>query len=257
MNVIDQATTSTTAPTSSPTSSDTLRSSIIVDSQVPDVEIISNDTESDVGKDDIDDDVEDEISAAIELARFIKSGGTSRPLYELELEKLQARPADRPVRQEGIRQSKTKAVLSCGCSLVCDGRCRCRKASRDCQPHCHSGTLRDSISGNYDSVCCGNTRITIARKKIWPAGWTITETLIGRGEQDVAPSRIHNFWEMQVLDRTPAAMVIQKAGGIDAFLIQEGYGHEFGLKQGISLTSKAKQATEHAEMVKLRRSEPC
>ena len=48
---------------------------------------------------------------------------------------------------------------------------------------------------------------------------------------------------MYVLAQRPVIRLIEEAGGIDAFLVQEGYGREFGLlKRGMAGTPQAQQS---------------
>jgi len=192
---------------------------------------------------------EDEETTAIELARFIKSKGAASALFDLEHDRLLAHQERGSTYRSEPSRSKTKLDLGCGCSSACDRRCRCRKASRDCQPHCHSGALQTSIGEHDDGFCCGNTRIISEGKKVWPVDWTRVETVVGEGSTEEMSRQVDNFWEMQVLDQTPAARLIQQAGGIDAFLIKEGYGHEYGLRRARTSTAKARQAAEDAEQM--------
>jgi hypothetical protein len=53
---------------------------------------------------------------------------------------------------------------------------------------------------------------------------------------------VDRLWEIHVQDQTPVARLIQEAGGIDAFLMHEGYGREFGLlNRARTLTLEAQQ----------------
>jgi hypothetical protein len=53
---------------------------------------------------------------------------------------------------------------------------------------------------------------------------------------------VDRLWKIHVQDQTPVARLIQEAGGIDAFLMHEGYGSEFGLlNRARTLTLEAQQ----------------
>jgi hypothetical protein len=108
--------------------------------------------------------------------------------------------------------------------------------------------LRASISEHGDMVCCGNTRLTSDGKELWPPGWTITETFVGTEQIEEEELDIGRLWDMYVLDQRPVIHLIEEAGGIDAFLVREGYGHEFGLlKRGMAGTPQAQQSCSEAE----------
>jgi hypothetical protein len=54
---------------------------------------------------------------------------------------------------------------------------------------------------------------------------------------------VDRLWDMYVLDQRPVIRLIEEAGGIDASLVQEGYGREFRLlKRGMAGTPQAQQS---------------
>jgi hypothetical protein len=211
--------------------------------------------------------VDDTRLEAIELARFIKSKGKARPLFELEFGNLteSRRHAPQPAKTKAptaqriasnpqrVRQEPGPA---CRCSKKCDGRCGCRKNSRPCGRDCHTMGLQASIADHGNMVCCGNLRVTLDGKELWPPGWTVIESFVGTDEAEVEELDVDRLWDIYVLDQSPVARVIQEAGGIDAFLVREGYGREFGLlKRARSSTLEAQQSRDEAERDQTRGSE--
>jgi hypothetical protein len=182
---------------------------------------------------------EDVRTNVIEHTIFVKSRGVAPSLL--------GRGRDRglPKQQEGVsiredeqRVPSTESDPGCKCSTTCGGRCRCRKASQRCRPYCHVNAPRRSIREFGEAVCCGHVRYTSEGKEVWPEGWTRTEIITGKGCAERIVSKVDIFWKMQLQDQTPAAKLIQQAGGIDAFLLQEGYGLEFGLFEHTSQASE-------------------
>ena len=200
---------------------------------------------------------------AIEFARIIKSKGKARPLFEQEFSDLpmfqNRRPQPKipppstnasspPAISSKPQRIRQESGLACLCSKKCDGRCGCRKDSRPCGANCHSGKLRASISEHGDTVCCGNIQLTLDGRELWPPGWTMTETFVGTEQIEEEELDVGRLWDMYVLDQRPVISLIEEAGGIDAFLVQEGYGREFGLlKRGMAGTPQAQQSCNGEE----------
>ena len=115
--------------------------------------------------------------------------------------------------------------------------------------------LRDSIADHGNAVCCGNIRLTSDGKELWPPGWTVVESFVGTGEVKDEELDVDRLWDIYVLDQNPVARVIQEAGGIDAFLVREGYGREFGLLKRVgSGALEAQQSCDEAERDQTRSS---
>jgi len=114
--------------------------------------------------------------------------------------------------------------------------------------------LQASIADLGNAVCCGNIRLTSDGKQLWPPGWTVVESFVGTGEVEDEEPDVDRLWDIYVLDQNPVARVIQEAGGIDAFLVREGYGREFGLLKRVrSSTLEAQQSPDEDERDQTRR----
>lgn len=107
-----------------------------------------------------------------------------------------------------------------------------------------------------NATCCGNIRLTSDGKELWPPGWTITETFVGADEIEDKELDVDRLWDIYVLDQSPVVHLIEEAGGIDSFLVQEGYGSEFGLlKRARTATLEAQKSRDEAERCQIRGSE--
>ena len=52
----------------------------------------------------------------------------------------------------------------------------------------------------------------------------MTETFVGTEQIEEEELDVGRLWDMYVLDQRPVISLIEEAAGIDAFLVQEGYG---------------------------------